>query len=102
MPTSRKLDMGCLRIAMGPCHIILKNRHQKSSKQLVSHPRLAPATPPRQYKTVHPKTLCFRFWREAKNISRQNWLYLDTNFDETTDRPYKHSLLKITLEMNPR
>jgi hypothetical protein len=30
---------------VGPCHIILK-----SSKQPVSHPRLAPATPPRQYR----------------------------------------------------
>jgi hypothetical protein len=40
-----------------------------------------------------PKTLCFRFWREAKNISRQNWLSLDTNFDETMDRNAKPSLL---------
>jgi hypothetical protein len=39
-----------------------------------------------QFMTVHPKTLCFRFWRETKNISHQNWLSLDTNFDETMDR----------------
>jgi hypothetical protein len=50
-------------------------------------------------KGVHPKTVCFRFWREAKNISRQNWLSLDTNLDETVDRPNRPSLLKITSEM---
>jgi hypothetical protein len=53
-------------------------------------------------KGVHPKTVCFRFWREAKNISRQNRLSLDTNFDDTVDRPNRPSLLNITSEMNSR
>jgi hypothetical protein len=49
---------------------------------------------------VHPKTSRFRFGREAKNISHQNWLSLDTNFGETVDRPNRPSLPKITSEMN--
>jgi hypothetical protein len=32
-------------------------------------------------------------WRETKNISRQNWLTLDTNIDQTIDARYKPTLL---------
>ena len=50
MTTSRKLDVGCRRSGWWGCPTLFFNRHHKSSKQLVSHPRLAPATPPRQYR----------------------------------------------------
>jgi hypothetical protein len=50
MPTSGKPDMGCRRSGWWGCPtLFFQKRHQKSSKQLISHLLLAPAIPPHRH-----------------------------------------------------